>query len=389
MLMCGLLSWSPALLAQDAAISVEGLADISVAVEALIAKKRIAGAVVMVAHQGQVVFMEAQGHQDIREGIPMAEDTIFRIYSMTKPVTAVAALMLWERGEVDLDAPVETYLPELEGLQVYSGRRKREPLSRPITTRDLMRHTAGMTYGFFSRTPVDRMYRQDHPLFTAGQDALVDKLAVLPLLHQPGETWHYSVSTDVLGALVERVSGQPLGAFFEENIFAPLGMVDTAFAVPDESVARFASSYGPALVLIDGYRDSDFRNAARLQSGGGGLVSTAGDYMRFCQMLLDEGTVSGQRLLKASTVQEMTRNHLPPGERVSEGTGFGLGVAVKLEDLGSAGHAGEYTWSGAASTHFWISPEDELILIALSQRQPFTNRLRELITPLVYQSLQP
>lgn len=406
-LMFVVLAWSPGLLAQeapsseapDATISVDNLSAISGAVEVLIDQKKIAGAVVMVAHQGRVVFTEAQGFQDIRAETPMEVDTIFRIYSMTKPVTAVAALMLWERGALDLDAPVETYLPELAGQQVYISRWSRAPLSRAITVRDLMRHTAGMTYGFFSSTRVDRMYLRDHPIFAADQDAMIARLAELPLLHQPGERWHYSVSSDVLGALVERVSGQPLGVFFQENIFAPLGMVDTAFAVPDASIARFASSYMPGMVRFDDAVGSDFRDASRLQSGGGGLISTAGDYMRFCQMLLDGGVFDGQRFLEAATIQEMTRDHLSPDAHLFEDSpslksifsdyGYGLGVAVRRRDSGTRGHAGEYGWDGAASTHFWISPQDGLILIALSQRQPYTSQLKDVLTPLVYQSLQP
>ena len=397
LVVCWSLFWSPVGAAQapEAATETENrpaqpsLAAVTQAVDGLIADKKIAGAVVMISHQGEVMHHQAQGLQERAADTPMATDTIFRIYSMTKPVTSVAVLMLWERGLVELDAPVETYLPELDSLQVYKSGLRRVPLQRSVTVRDLMRHTSGMTYGFFSRTPVDRLYRRAHPLDASDQDGLVAALAALPLLYQPGEKWHYSISTDVLGALVERVSGQPLGEFFAENIFAPPQMVDTGFHVPDASLSRFAASYGPGLLLLDAPQSSDFRNPARLQTGGGGLVSTAQDYMNFCRMLLDDGVFSGQRLLQSATVQEMISNQLPPGERLYETSGFGLGVMIKLDDLGLQGHVGEYGWSGAASTHFWISPQDDLILVALSQRQPYTDHLRDVLTPLVYQSLEP
>jgi CubicO group peptidase (beta-lactamase class C family) len=246
-----------------------------------------------------------------------------------------------------------------------------------------------MTYGFFGLGPVERLYMRDHPLFSSSQEEMLEKLSTLPLVEQPGTKWRYSVSTDVLGALVERVSGQSLGEFFQEHIFLPLSMEDTGFVVPDEKLDRFASVYGLNLTLLDAARSSAYRQSDRLQSGGGGLVSTASDYHRFCQMLLDGGVFDGRRLLKEETVEEMMRNQLPEGVRAYRLFGFGLGLQVQMTDWGVLAHRDQVGWNGVASTHFWISPRDDLIFIALSQRQPYSTQLKDVLTPLVYGALEP
>ncbi len=373
---------------ESVGVSSEKLQSVHEAVNKMIEQEKIAGAVVMVARRGQVVHFEAQGMRDVAEQAPMKKDTIFRIYSMTKPVTTVAAMMLYEQGKLELDAPVEKYIEEFKGVEVYKKGR-RVPVEKKPTIRDLMRHTSGLTYGFFGNTPVDKMYTKNHPLFSQDNGEMIQKLMEHPLLHQPGKTWHYSMSTDVLGYVVEQVSGESLASFFQAHIFEPLQMEDTAFYVPQEKKARFASSYGPKVELVEAYHSSHFLNKDQIQSGGGGLVSTAADYMKFCQMLLNKGLYEERRLLKASTLEQMTRNQLPDGVYAYGLFGFGLGFQIQLQDWGSKGHLGEYGWSGAASTHFWISPADDLVGITLSQRQPFSNTLKRTVKPLVYDALLP
>ena len=363
------------------------IATVSEAVAKMVENKEISGAVVLVSDNGSIVHFDAQGFRDVDEALPMQKDTIFRIYSMTKPVTTVAAMMLVEEGKLALDEPVETYLPELKGIKVQKGRKRVTP-QRKMTIRDLMRHTSGMTYGFFSNTPVDKLYMKSHPLYSRDNAELVEKLSGMPLLHHPGVKWHYSIATDVLGAVVERVSGKTLGDFFEQEIFSPLGMDDTGFHVPADQVERFASNYSPGVKLKDKYSQSRYLDSERIQSGGGGLVSTAEDYLAFSEMLRNMGEHNGTRLLEEKTVKDMTRNQLPKGVKAYGLFGFGLGFLVQLDDWGHKAHKGEYGWDGAASTHFWISPSDDLVVIALSQRQPFSNTLKQSIKPLLYKALE-
>ena len=397
-LLMGSLLWLTSLAAhgQDGAptipegvgLSSERLGAIPTAVQDLIEARSISGAVVLVAKDGQIVLHDAQGLRDVEAGLPMQTDTLFRIYSMTKPVTSVAVLMLMEQGRLKLDDPIEAHLPELAELSVYK-RARRVPLQRPVTIRDLLRHTSGLTYGLFGLGPVERRYMADHPLTSRSQQEMLEKLAALPLVEQPGTKWRYSVATDVLGALVERVSEQSLGEFFQEHIFLPLSMEDTSFVVSNEKLDRFASVYGLNLMLMEAASSSAYRQPDRLQSGGGGLVSTASDYYRFCQMLLDGGVFDGRRLLKEETVAEMMRNQLPEGVWAYRFFGFGFGLQVQMKDWGLLAHRDQVGWNGIASTHFWISPRDELIVIALSQRQPYSSQLKDVLTPLVYGALEP
>ena len=217
---------------------------------------------------------------------------------------------------------------------------------------------------------------------------MTKKLSAYPLLFQPGTKWHYSISTDVLGDLVERVSGMSLSAFFEQKIIGPLGMNDTSFSVPIEKIDRFSSSYGSKNKIHESYSKSHFLSENRIQSGGGGLVSTASDYMKFCRMLLGKGKLGEVRILSEQSVLEMTKNQLPKSVRAYDVFGFGLGFLIQLHNWGNHGHVGEYGWDGAASTHFWISPRDELIVILLSQRQPYSDQLKNAIKPIVYQYIQ-
>ena len=374
---------------KDVGMSSEKLAGVKPAVQALVDDEKIAGATVVVARKGKIAFFETFGMMDKEAKKPMAKDTILRFYSMTKPITSVAVMMLCEEGKIKLDDPVSKYIPQFKGLKVYAESGN-EDTKRPVTVRDLLRHTSGLTYGFFGNTTVDKMYREKTIFdWQSSLEDMVDKLGEIPLLYQPGTKWHYSVSTDMLGRLVEIVSGQPLDKFFRKRIFKPLGMKDTAFHVPAKKVDRFAVCYGPKLTgglnVTDDPAKSRYLKKPVMLSGGGGLVSTAPDYLRFCQMLLNKGQLDGKRLLHAETVEMMTKNQLPDGVSRGKDGGFGLGFSVRTED--GKLPKGEYGWGGMASTHFWISPRDELIVIALSQRIPFSSQLENTVKPIIYDSI--
>lgn len=373
------------------------------AVEKLVANNQVAGAVVMVARHGKIVYFQATGKSDIATGQPMERDEILRFYSMTKPVTSVAVMMLVEEGKISLDDPIKKYLPEFKGVQVFIGTTNSgfvtEPVRREPTVRDLLRHTGGLTYGFMGNTPVDMAYDKAGVLAPSNTLAeLTRKVASLPLLYQPGAKWNYSVSADVLARMVEVVSGQPFDEFLAERIFKPLDMHDTGFFVPPDKQARFAAVHGPdgdKLKVINLPVTTGFLQRPTLLSGGGGLVSTARDYMRFCQMLTAGGELHGKRLLRRETIQMMTTNQLSKGEFPISfgalsfpGVGFGLGFSVQVEpSLFSAAHVGEYGWSGLASTSFWISPKDDVVVIVLQQFMPYSMVLDQTIKPLVYAAI--
>ncbi len=384
---------------ESVGLASDKLAKINDAVDQAVKDEKTAGAVVVVIRRGKIAHFSAHGWQDIAGQRPMQRDTIFRIYSMTKPITTVAAMMLWEEGRFKLDDPVSKYLPELKNLDVYAGGdgdKEYVKEQQPITVRDLMRHTSGLTYGG-GQTPVDKLYREKN--FTGRGFTLqefVSELGKMPLKYQPGTRFEYGVSTDVLGRLVEVWSGQTLDEFFQKRIFASLDMQDSGFAVPDSQIARFATSYGPAkdkgLKVIDAPDTSRYRKQPKMLSGGGGLVSTARDYIRFLQMLLAGGTLDGHRILKADTISLMTKNHIPKKSlpivqgfpRV--GWGFGLGFAIRMEKTDSEPTTpiGECRWGGAASTHFWFSPKDELAVVVMQQHRPFIRILETEIKPIVY-----
>jgi CubicO group peptidase (beta-lactamase class C family) len=386
---------------RDVGLDADKLQQAHDAVQALIDRKEMAGAVLAVARRGKVAVFEALGESEAGSGKAMKTDAIVRIYSMTKPITTVAAMMLVEDGKVGLDDPVSKYLPEFKGLRVQSGDGDETvEAKREVTVRDLMRHTSGLTYGVFGDTPVDRLYKKAGVLDRGDTLAdLMTKLGKLPLLYQPGTRWHYSVSTDVLGRVVEVASGKPLDEFFAERIFKPLDMKDSGFFVPEQKLGRFTAVQGldkdKKLTVAESADKSRYRTKPKLLSGGGGCVSTARDYLRFCQMLLGGGELDGVRLLKKATVAEMTRNQLPEeamkaknGGKADVGEGFGLGFGVRVgKDDPAAGKAvGEYYWGGAASTHFWVSPKQELVVVALEQFMPSRPALQQAIKPLIYQA---
>ncbi|GJE78430.1 serine hydrolase domain-containing protein [Methylorubrum suomiense] len=354
---------------------------------------RLAGLSVAVMRGGKTAFFRAHGHADLARQKPFAADTITRIYSMTKPLTSLAVLMLYEEGRFQLDDPVARFLTEFAEMRVMVGgnRAKLEtvPALRPITIRDLLTHTSGLTYGFMEATLVDALYRAEAIDFQTSKlslGELVGKLAQQPLLAQPGAEWNYSVATDVLGHLVAVVSGLDFAEFMRRRILRPLAMHDTDFSVPEDKQPRFAANYAfdreGALRLYDDSVDSKFLRTPPLASGGGGLVSTAGDYLRFCRLILNRGALDGVRLLGRKTVDLMLMNHLPGdlaamgqprfAESSYAGIGFGLGFSVMLDPAAAQiiGTPGEIAWGGVASTSFWIDPAEDMAVVLLAQLVP-------------------
>lgn len=370
------------------------------AMERLVEDGRLAGTVTLVARRGRICHLEAVGFRDLESREPMATDSIFRIYSMTKPITSVAVLMLVEEGRIALDDPLSKHLPEFAAVKVRIEGADVAP-DREVTIRDLLRHTAGLTYGIFGDTEVDRLYRQAGILDPARTvREMAGRLAGLPLLFQPGTRWHYSVGVDLLGRLIEVASGESFGEFLEERILGPLDMKDTAFHVPEGRRDRLTTSYSPrggSLEAIDVPATSRFSDRPRFESGGGGLVSTAGDYFRFAQMLLGGGALGEVRILKEETVALMTSDQLPEAVRFPlqapgrNDVGFGLGLSVRVGASGAESEAavGECGWGGAASTGFWFNPSQGLVAITMTQRMPFDGRAQNEVRAIVYRALAP
>jgi CubicO group peptidase (beta-lactamase class C family) len=371
---------------------------------------KIPGAVTIIQRHGEVGHFSAIGMADVERKKPMREDTVFRAYSMTKPITTVAFMSLVERGLVALDDPVHRFIPEWKDLGVYQGgfmeTFRTKPPERPMLIVDLLRHTSGLTYGFQQSTNVDAAYRK----LRVGErpqgdtlDAMIQSIAKVPLEFSPGTAWNYSVSTDVLGYLVGKISGTSFDEFLRANIFKPLGMTDTDFRVRDGNESRFAANYAATpkggMMLFDDPSKSAYLQPPTLFSGGGGLVSTAPDYLRFCRMLLNGGTLDGAQILSPKTIELMTLNHLPDGkdlpalsrslfsEVTFNGVGFGLGLAVTIDTAKTMlpGSIGDYSWGGAASTYFWIDPKEELIVVFMTQLMPSTTyTIRRELRTLVY-----
>jgi CubicO group peptidase (beta-lactamase class C family) len=375
---------------------------------------RLPGTLTLVARHGDIAHLGMTGHADVERGVPMAQDTIFRIYSMTKPITSVALMMLVEEGKIALEDPVHRYIPEWKNLGVFAAGTHKlgfqtTPTKRPMQVVDLMRHTAGLTYGFQLRTNVDAAYRAEKIGEVEKAGTLADMIAALgklPLEFSPGDAWNYSVATDVCGWLVQIVSGQNFEDFLSDRLFKPLGMTDTGFHVREGQGHRLASCYQPkragGLDVQDDCKTSSFLKPASFISGGGGLVSTAGDYLKFAQMLLNGGTADGHRYLGRKTIDLMTANHLPGGNSLSnlskslfseaayEGIGFGLGFATTLQSSKTLmpGSDGDFFWGGAASTFFWIDPAEDLIGIFMTQFIPSsTYPVRREVRTMVYAAL--
>jgi CubicO group peptidase (beta-lactamase class C family) len=359
------------------------------------------GLLAHVYRRGQLVHTSLCGQMDIERGKEMREDAIFRIYSMSKPITAVALMMLVEEGLVGLDDLVHTHIPAWKDLSVYGSgvpslladappAFMTTPVQRPMKVVDLATHTSGLTYGFMMRTAVDAAYRRAKVVDRAtqrGLQGMIEQLAQIPLDFSPGTAWNYSVAIDVLGYLVEKLSGISFGEFLRTRLFEPLGMNDTAFYVPPDKTNRFTCCYqpegrGPGLKLQDAARESTYAKPPLLESGGGGLVSTAHDYLRFCRMMLNGGTLDGVQILSPKTVALFSLNYLPEGREVADmalpgmfsesgyaGVGFSLGCGVNVDVAKTRlpGSLGEYFWGGAAATAFWIDPKEELTVVFMTQ----------------------
>jgi len=363
----------------------------------------LAGVVTMAARDNKVVHFESVGYRDLEAEAAMSNDALFRIYSMSKPITGVALMILYEEGKFRLADPVEKFLPELKDLQVFAGTDDEgniitEPQNHKMTIRELMSHTGGLSYGIFAQSPVDSKYVQAGLLGTGDTlEEFTTKLGQIPLKHQPGTTWEYSVSVDVQGYLVEKLAGQSFGSFLEERIFEPLKMTDTDFHVPEEKVSRFAQVYGydeaGKLEAGEGFPDANFLVDPVFESGGGGLVSTAMDYMRFSQMVLNGGELDGVRILAPLTVDLMHRDQTPKSMAGSvlgaQGTSFGLDFAVVEDPVEAESYStGEFYWGGAAGTWFWIDPVENLVFVGMIQQ--FGSKLpnvRATSKRLLYQSI--
>jgi CubicO group peptidase (beta-lactamase class C family) len=384
---------------ESVGISSQRLSRLTTEMKALADRGEVSGVVTMVARKGKVVHLEAAGKRELEGGTPMQKDTIFRIYSMTKPITGVAMMILMEQGKWQLNDPVSKHIPEFADLKVAkvdpaNGSVTTVPADHPMTMRELMSHSGGLSYGFFGGTAVDKQYVEQKVMDpTQPMQSMIDKLGKTPLLFQPGERWHYSVSVDVQGYLVEKLSGQSFPEFLEQHVFAPLKMGDTAFYVPANKMDRFAEFYfrGKDGKTVKHPNVADYSKPPVLPSGGGGLVSTASDYMRFCQMLLNGGVLDGQRILSPLSVKLMRTNALPAAApTMSPGTGFGLDFAVVEDPAAAGGYGGEgtYFWGGFAGTWFWIDPVYELIVIGMiQQRGDDVPDFRELSRSLTYQAI--
>jgi CubicO group peptidase (beta-lactamase class C family) len=383
--------------------SPQRLSAITAALDADIQAKRIPGAAMLIAHHGELVFETALGMRDPAAGDPLAIDSIFRIYSMTKPIVSVGVMMLVEQGKLLISDPVSKYLPELSGLQVGvetagadgNATLSLVPAQREMTVQDLLRHTSGLTYGIFGESLVKSEYRKagvERASITHAE--FIKILGTLPLAYQPGTVWEYSRSTDVLGILIERITGMPLDAYVDERILKPLKMNDSGFWVPPDQQHRIAEAFATDPDTGQPIRLLNVRSKPTFLSGGGGMVSTVRDYLRFAMMLRGGGTLDDVRLLSRKTVQFMTSDHLCviPGATASPtflpgpGYGFGLGVAVRTS-TGAAltpGSVGDFNWSGLAGTYFWIDPVEDVIAIWMMQAPEQRAHYRQLYRNLVY-----
>ena len=362
--------------------------------------QKYSGIVNLTYHKGKIVHFKAFGCKDLNTQVPMTTDTIFRIYSMTKPVVSSAIMQLVEQGKIELDTPITDFIPEFKQLKVYADGNYESP-RKPITLKHLLTHTAGFSYGW-TEHPVDLAYKKINLLRNniKSSDDFIKKVSKAPLINHPGEKWHYSIATDLVGILIERISGQSLEAYLKKNLFNPLGMKDTGFSLSRSKKNRFCTNYRNVegkLKVEDSFKNSHYYKAKPYHSGGGGLLSTAEDYLKFAQMLLNGGTYNGTRFLKKETIALMTRNHLldildDPSDPWSEhsfeldDTNFGLGFKLTIISDSKYGTplTKQYSWNGAAGTEFWIDPVESLINITLIQKMDSDWMLRENMEKLIY-----
>ena len=392
---------------EQVGLSSQRLDMITETLKADIAAKKIPGAVLLIARRGKVAYFESAGKLDTATDTAMSKDGIFRIYSMSKPITTVAAMMLVEDGKIKLEDPISMYLPEFEKMTVgmekpdANGNPSLEmvPARRPITVQDLMRHTSGITYGFFGPGLVKKAYNDANLMADNPDNAEFSRrIAKQPLMYQPGTTWDYSYSTDILGRVVEAVSGKSLYAFEKERLLGPLGMTDTSFYVTDSAKQkRIAEPFGTDRNFGVGSNFGDPRVAQKLESGGGGMVSTATDYAQFLQMLLNGGSLNGKRYLSPNTLRFMTSDHSNAGAGVTQGPlylpgpgyGFGLGFAVRRNagEAAAPAEAGEYYWGGAGGTYMWVDPKAEMLVVFMMQSPKQRVHYRGLLRDMIYASI--
>ena len=397
-------------------VSSEKLQRLSELSKQYVDEGRVAGIVNLVLRNGEVIHYEATGNRGADDPSPMQVDDLFRIYSMTKPITAVAAMQLYEHGKFQLSDPVTKFVPELKDLKVLNASGQFEPVAREMTMHQLLMHTTGMSYGFAAATDaVDQRYAMADLWASKDLDELAVRIGKLPLKFHPGDRWHYSVAVDITGIVVQRLSGQPFDEYLQEHIFAPLGMADTFFEVPESERDRFVPNHfinpetgalantqyaPPPFSYREGVAMMDYFDVS-LFSGGGGLVSTAMDYAKFSEMMRRGGTLNGAHILGPKTVAFMTKNHLAEdsmldswGEKPTDdigrpGFGFGLGFGVVTDSsaISIMGSDGEYNWGGAAGTVFWIDPVEELVVISMIQLMQSPWPLRSDVKVAVYQAL--
>jgi len=381
---------------QGGGLSKDRLDALTARMQADIQQGKVPGAVMLVARNGSVGYFEALGQRDPKTGAPMKKDSVFRIYSMTKPIVTTAAMILVEEGRLQLTDPVSMHLPELKGMKVgveKGGTLELVPQAREMTIQDLMRHTSGLTYGFFGKSLVKEQYERADVDVGVDRKNYLNVVSKLPLHYQPGTTWDYSISTDVLAFVIERISGKRIEDYLQERIFRPLGMKDTAFSIDEAQYARLAQALesDPAIKIGNW---ENVRDASRRPSGGGGLLSTAEDYYRFAQMLLNGGEFGGVRILSRKTVEFMDSDHLGgvrgPLYLPGPGYGFGLGGAVRLADgmAGTQGSPGEFNWGGYGGTYFWIDPKEKLVGVLMMQAPTPRGYYRALYRSMVYSAMQ-
>jgi CubicO group peptidase (beta-lactamase class C family) len=382
----------------EVGLSAEKLAEVGKFMEKQVADKKIAGGSVLIARHGKIAFSHSYGVIDLETRKPVSADTIFRLYSMTKAITTAAALNLVDAGKIHINDPVSKYIPAFANLKVAAKEGLRAP-EREMTVKDLMLHTSGLTYGG-GPDALREAYLKLKPLESANLEEMAEKLSKAPLAYDPGTDWIYSVSIDVLGRIVEIASEEPLDAFLKKTIFDPLGMKDTDFSVPSEKLDRFATNYSrvpDGLKVADSPAKSHFAKKATFFSGGGGLVGTGNDYLRFLMMVQNGGEFDGVRILKPETAKLMVTNQLPAkafpihfGKEVRHGTGFGFGFSVRTANMtwDPDARVGEYGWGGAASTHYWVSPRDNLIAITLEQIVPYQWDTEFGIKKMVYDAIE-
>jgi CubicO group peptidase (beta-lactamase class C family) len=396
---------------ESAGFSSQRLEGLHAGMQRLVDDKQLAGIVTILSRHGKIVDFKEYGKKDLASGEAMEKDTIFRIYSMTKPITGIAMMILFEENKWRLDDPISKYIPEFANLKVLKGTDAggnmilENPEHAP-TMRELMSHTAGFTYGFIGNTPVDKMYQEKRVLQSASLQDMINKLATIPLLYQPGTRWVYSVSVDIQGYIVEKLSGQTLPDFMREKIFKPLGMKDTDFYVPEDKRSRFATAYSYdqdhlRLVPVPTSPQAYYSQLPAMPSGGGGLVSTAADYMRFSQMVLNGGELDGVRIVSPRSIDLMRGNQIPEAAMKPQngvaffhlipGWGFGLDFAVLTDSVKAGNFAGDgtITWGGAAGTWFWIDPTYDVVFIGMIQRTLTANSpdMDYITRTLAYQAL--